>query len=104
MARPPPVQVAHQPLPVADGDVLLRFEQGAGRRERLIVALFLVAAAKVPIQARGALAHLAGGGLHPFLEIGLAAEDEVETPRDLPRHLDMGGLVLADGNEPPPGR
>ena len=88
-------QVAVQPLFVAERDVLLVLNQRSGRFQSGLVALLLVFAAVIGVDARLLLAHLLDRRGHRLLEAGLAAVEVVEAPRHFPGQLHMGHLVGA---------
>ena len=90
------LEVAEQPLAVADGQILLPLQQGMRHLQRFVVALLLVAPAQVVVEAGVLLAHLLHRRRGRLLEAGLAPVDVVEAPRDLAGELDMRHLVLAD--------
>ena len=93
-------EIAEQPLAVAQGDVLLVFEERAGGLQRVGVALLLVPAPELAVELGVLLPHLRGRRLGLLLEARLPPEDEVEPPRDLAGHLHVRDLILAHGDQP----
>ena len=88
------LEIAEQPLAIADGEVLLAFEQRPGDLQRLVVALLLVAAAQVAVELGVLLAHLADGLFGLLLEARLAPVDVVEAAGDLAGQFHVRDLIL----------
>ena len=92
------VQITGQPLAVADADILLRFEQGAGLFQRRGLALFLIIAPQAMVKTGVLFAHFFERRLHPLLKIRLAAIEMIEAARHLARQFHMRDLILAHGH------
>ena len=92
-------EVAEQPLPIAQGDVLLVFEKRTGGLQRFRVTLLLVPAPELAVELRVLLSHLRDRGLGFLLEARLPPEDEVEAPRDLAGDFDVRDLILPYGDQ-----
>ncbi len=91
-------EIAEQPLAVGERETGIAVEQRVRAGERGLVALLLVAAAQLSVQACVLRAEVLDRALGLGLEIRLTAIDEIEAPRDLARDLDVCDLVLAHGH------
>ena len=78
----------------------MRFgQQGAALFESLLVAPFLIARTQLQVALAAPDAELLDRCQRLLLEAGLASEQMIEPARDLPRHLDVGHLVLPDRDQ-----
>src|SRR5262249_9483489 len=89
------LDVAEQPLALAQWKILRLLEQRTRGRQCFGVALFEEPRAQLPVEPRALGAELLDRRLRLFLESGVPPEHVIEATRDFARKLDVGNLILA---------
>ena len=91
-------EIAKQTVPVTQRDVLLVLDQGLGLFQRFVVAPFHVVSTHFPVHFCVLAAHLPDRFFSQLFEPAVPTKNVIKAAGELPRHLNMRHLVLADGD------